>query len=794
MAILNNSNAISSGGYTVNNSLRFRSSASAYLNRTLASAGNRKTWTWSGWVKRGTLGSSVSLFDAYTSSNSYGGIFFDSNNCLNFQDRVSSVNTALLTTTQVFRDPSAWYHIVVQFDTPQATSTNRIKIYVNGSQITSFSTASYPTQNLDGFINNNILHEVGSLTGSLFFDGYLAEVNFIDGQALTPSSFGETDTTTGVWKPKQYTGTYGTNGFYLKFSDIATTSGSNAGLGKDFSGNTNYWTTNNISVTSGTTYDAMIDSPTNASSGTQPVGNYAVMNPLQKSTGVTVSDANLGLTTGSGSPPAKILSTIGMSSGKWYCEITMMSGSSNGNYGLATASTSLGGTTYLGDDAYSWCYAVNGNKYTSGSGVAYGATYTVGDVIGVAFDADAGTLIYYKNGVSQGTAYSGLTSGPYFFAQGAASSIAAVNFGQRPFAYSVPSGYKALCTTNLPDSTIVQGNKYMDATLYTGTGAARSVTNSGGFQPDFVWIKGRGAVSNHALIDSVRGVSLQLSTSDIASGQLTAATGVTSFNSNGWSLGSGSTGWSTNDNTATYVGWQWKAGGSAVTNTAGSITSQVSANTTAGFSVVTFTTGASGTATIGHGLGVAPKMIFVKGRGPSTSNWLTYHASATDTVNKYLLLNTTDAVSTSPNIWGAALPTSTVFGITNGTTTVASQPAVAYCFAEVPGFSKFGSYVGNYSTDGVFIYTGFRPKFILIKAAYNAYDWELIDTARSSYNSSSNYLQPNLSSAEYSTTSDNIDILSNGFKMRNNWTRLNDTITYIYAAFAESPFKVSLAR
>ena len=213
------------GAYTIEESLRFNASQSSYLSWTPASAGNRKTWTWSGWVKRGTLATRQQLFSAYNPSNSLYIEFVNSTDTLRIIEGGGGTN---LTTTQVFRDSSAWYHIVVAWDTTQATASNRVKIYLNGSQITSFGTSTYPTLNLDGDINNTILHNVGCYaSGAFFFDGYITEVNFIDGQALDPSSFGEFDSVTGVWKPAKYTGTYGTNGFYLPMQLDNTTEGFN---------------------------------------------------------------------------------------------------------------------------------------------------------------------------------------------------------------------------------------------------------------------------------------------------------------------------------------------------------------------------------------------------------------------------------------------------------------------------------------------------------------------------------------------------------------------------------------
>ena len=279
-------------GYFLTKSLRFRSSASAYLNRTFGTPTNNKIFTLSAWIKVGTIPSSregifVSVNGALTS---YWGLEFNASAGLTLYD--INAGGASLVTTQVFRDLSSWYHIVVAIDTTQATASNRAKIYINGTQITSFSAATYPAQNSSPYMNTsgNIGYFANwSAAGALYFDGYLAEVNFIDGQALTPSSFGETSTTTGVWIPKKYTGTYGTNGFYLPFTDTASTST----LGTDFSGNSNTWTVNNISLTAGSTYDSMTDVPTLTSATT---ANYAVFNPLVGVTNTTLSNGNLTFT------------------------------------------------------------------------------------------------------------------------------------------------------------------------------------------------------------------------------------------------------------------------------------------------------------------------------------------------------------------------------------------------------------------------------------------------------------------------------------------------------------------
>jgi hypothetical protein len=792
MAILNNSNAISAGGYDINNSVRLRSSASAYLNRTPASAGNRKTFTWSGWFKKSRISAYSPLFYADAGGNTNIQIQFLDDNTLRLFQQFSGVDNFYLVTTQVFRDPSAWYHVVVAIDTTQATSSNRAKMYVNGVQVTAFSSTLYPTLNLDTTINSTVSHYVGyAPAGPYYFDGYLAEVNFIDGSAKTPSDFGETDTTTGSWKPKAYTGTYGTNGFYLKFSDIATTSGSNAGLGKDFSGNGNYWNTNNISVTAGTTYDAMIDSPTLTSA---TVANYAVLNPLDNYL-ATISSGNLLVSLGASTASIANVN-IAMTSGKWYAEF-IPNGSTANNDMIGICDLSAASSSRSFATANGWYYyGNNGTKYTNNVGTAYGSSYTNGDVIGIAFDADNGTLAFYKNNVSQGTAFTSLTGKQFAFAYntgtGAAGVGGNVNFGQRPFAYTPPTGFVALNTYNLPDSTIKKGNTVMDATTYTGTGATLAVTNAGAFKPDFAWLKIRSGASNHVLINSVTGVTAYLN-SNTTNAELTSSDQFTSFNSNGFTLGANTTGGNTNANGSTYVGWQWQAGqGSTSSNTSGSITSTVSVNTTAGFSVVTYA-GTSAAATVGHGLGVAPAMIIVKSRTSGTGNWCVYHKSLT--ALGAVFLNLTNAYAANANIWNNTAPTSTVFSLAGSDANTGN--CVAYCWAEIAGFSKFGSYTANASSDGPFVYCGFRPRYVMIKVTSITNVWLIIDAARSPYNVANLNLNANDATAENTASSGAwLDFTSNGFKIRNGTDGAINTSsnTYIFAAFAENPFKNSLAR
>ena len=790
----------SASGYFLTKSLRFRSSASAYLNRTPSTAGNRRTYTWSGWVKRGSLTApGKTLFDAYAGVNDRTHLQFD-NNQIRFFNNVSGSIITEVRSTQVFRDPSAWYHFVLAVDTTQATASDRVKLYVNGSQITALTTATYQSQNTDTYINSTNVHDigVGGAYADEYFDGYLAEVNFIDGQALTPSSFGETSTTTGVWIPKKYTGTYGTNGFYLPFTDTTSTST----LGTDFSGNSNTWTVNGISLTTGSTYDSMTDVPTLTSATT---ANYCVMNPLRVQNisiaAGTLSDGNLKITTSaSDNAYSNHYGTMAFPrTGQWYFETVFAGafGNDAGNYA---------GITGVSDGSASCNIVVTSTTeiQKNFSNVQTGLSFSAGDILGIAFDATNLTVNFYKNGSAFGSQVTGLNSveyTPFILAANPANTQSSwtLNFGQQPFAHTPPTGFVALNTFNLPTPTIgatasTQANKYFDATLYTGNGSTQTITNSGSMQPDFVWSKNRSNARSHALVDSVRGATLQLQ-SNTTSDEFTG--GFASLNSNGFTVNNN---FNENNTSETYVGWQWKANGTAVTNTAGTISAQVSANTTAGFSVVTYTgVGGSGTTTVGHGLNVSPSMVIIKRRN-STADWATYHTGLTST-SYYLFLNSTAGQANYGSTFIS--PSSSTLTIDAGSSLLNTSTGtyVAYCFAQVAGYSAFGSYTGNGDPNGTFVYLGFRPKFVLIKSTASGTNWVLHDSSREPFNemgtNSIGYaLNPENNVAE--STNANlwaIDFTSNGFKNRSSSASVNSSgQTYIYMAFAENPFKYANAK
>jgi hypothetical protein len=730
-------------------------------------------------------------------------VYFSTSDTLAF----SGGTTNFRISNQVFRDPAAWYHIVIAVDTTQAVQANKILIYVNGVQITFATTNAITTC----AFNSAQTAYIGTFTSSQYFDGYLAEINFIDGQALTPSAFGSFNGTTGVWQPIKYSGTYGNNGFYLNFRDNSGATATT--IGKDSSGNNNNWTPINISVTAGPTYDSMVDVP---GMPTASASNYPTLNNIASATfSGTFSRGNLNFISGVASQWRGTVATQFLNSGKFYFEATIVVLDSYnylmiGACGIQTTISLYG--NYTGFVANGWSVqsagASGGNKYNNGGFVTVSnASFTqfvLNDVLQCAVDVTNGRIWFGKNNVwlegdpaaGTGASYTNLT-GPIAPSVSCFSSTAqlATNFGQRPFTYTPPTGFKSVNSYNLGMPSIPNGAAQFAATLYTGNGSTQTITNTVNgvsFQPDMVWIKGRSGATNNGLQDSVRGTAGGILVSNSTAAESAGGAYISSLNSNGFTVNANTSG---NGNAATYVGWQWKASNAAaVTNTSGSITSQVSANPSAGFSIVTWTAPASGAYTVGHGLGVAPSVIIMKDRVNATTSWITYHRSVSTTTALYLLLNTTDAINSAAGIWGAALPTSSVFGNTSGVGIIGNNTAVAYCFSEIPGYSSFGRYTGNGSADGIFVYTGFRPRFVLIKYSSSIGGWQLLDTSRSPSNVEINRLNPNAAAAE-STGFNVLDGLSNGFKLRDidpSWNASGGT--YIYMAFAENPFQYALAR
>ena len=1103
--------------YLLEQSLLF--DGAAYLNRTPSVAGNRKTWTFSAWVKRATPGVQHTFFSARDDNDNRFLISFLSADTLSILQRTGAANVGVAITSSVFRDPSAWYHIVVAVDTTSATAGNRFRLYVNGTEITSFGTDTNISQNADTTVNSTVTHVLGRselASPSSYFDGLMALPILVDGAALAPSDFGETDD--GFWNPIEFTGAtttdanysatvtapnFGTDaeavlgsdgdkttiydvqpgalagvatsgriaikmdfgtavtvtmaaitakitagsGFQVEiyyssddstwtqfnstyanltssyqdfattgsqsarywaatfsagnhgsqtvtisdfrvFTDNASSFGTNGGsynfadttfFGKNISGTddqaalssatigTSNWLdipaaftagsgtlsrtstahsarssnvlTGDFSITMNltagmagfrcgvyaaaedgtwkfadadamgdatamtdsyflnmgagnfqkgsatfgsttqaagtctvvrvgstititavngtksyaftsaytgpmrfmvggggvaitlttlswtadgqagnsyfdtnfTTSDQLEDTPT--SSADDGIGNFAVWDAGRSYLG------NFALEEGN----TKIVATaqdfgvpanIGVTSGKWYWEITalqlycyfgIVSEASMGDTsdGSVAQFDGYGGEVYI--------YGRAGMKVSkSASQTAYGDSFTTNDVIGVAFDADNGTIWFSKNGTWQNSAttgeitagtttnaaYSSIDMSDYWYPHahlGYTGDFCIANFGQSPFDYTPPTGYSALATQNLPAPTIADGSQYFNTVLYTGNGTAigsggNAITGVG-FQPDLVWIKDRDISSGHILTDSVRGA-----TNDLRS-HLTAAenTGGTeflaSFDADGFTVGSNA---NVNTNTDDIVAWCWKAGGAAVSNTDYAVTSSVSANDTNGFAIVSFTAdGVNNKVGTGFSNDGNPLAMAIGKNRSSAEDWFVSHSSAGNGLNfaYHMHLNATAATSGSgPYMFGTQSSSLTDRLTVAGTAQTSTDDFIVYLWKQIEGFSKFGSYTGNGSADGPFVYTGFRPAFILIKSTNNVANWLLFDTKRDTYNVSGKFLIPNLANAEGSGSI--FDILSNGFKFRAVSSSYNGSGgEYIYAAFAEHPFQ-----
>lgn len=540
--------------------------------------------------------------------------------------------------------------------------------------------------------------------------------------------------------------------------------------------------------------DVVSDTPTN---------NYPTINPLSiLSADSGLSNGNLSFTGANNVNLSDCGATVDFNTDShWYWEVFIDKSDAEA---LGNGSAiRLGVQTLDGSNAWSYAevyagsglYNYRGYKYVLATNEwsPYASTFTTNDTISVLWDGATKELSFWKNGVDQGVAFSGFTQDrllPSFTVNNYPNDKITVNFGQRPFVHTPPAGFKSLCTANLPKPAIQAPAKHMDVVTYTGNGTARAISGLG-FRPDLVWVKNRDLAYNGGIYDSVRGPGKTLIPAEPGA-ERTDSTELTSFDDNGFSLGTGSTNF-TNRNGEKHVAWCWKAGGAAVANTTGSIPSTVSANPTAGFSVVTYTGNGAAGATIGHGLGVAPRfMLFMVRNNTGGEPHHVYHVAMGP--EKRLTLNTTNAASASAVYWDNTSPTDTVFSVGYGQgTNGLGYDIVAYCWAEVPGFSTFGSYTGNGSSDGPFVHCGFRPRWIMRKCVTSAYAWDIYDCEREVWNDNAfARLTANTANAEDTANTGSagsgLDILSNGFKCRGDHVSFNGSgQTYIYAAFAEAP-------
>ena len=911
--------------YEVKRSLRFNDDDTAYLSRNFGTGGNRKKWTFSAWIKRGNLGDSAGEMRIFGGSTNASHIYFPSNDEITWDIAApGSSASASLNTQQKFIDPLAWFHLVCALDTDESTANNRMRMYINGTEVTSFGSRTNPSSgyalnaiNADAFADGDrSLHTIGyrtSVQGSagMQFDGYMAEINFIDGQQYDPTYFGETNPITGQWSPKKYVGGYGTTGFYLPLSDNSGTTATT--LGKDSSGNGNNFTPNNFSVSAGTGNDSLEDTPTN---------NFPTLNPLAPfgSTAPSLSNGNLDFTMTSNNMYPMSTFTI-PKSGKWYAEVVFTADSISQATVIVSnpvlQQNSSGANRHNGINYYGTDILVD-NSGVQSSVTAVGLNTT----IGICVDRDAGTVLFKNNNSNVGVAVN-LSSvaniDDLVFAVGRGSSSGSnitgyFNFGQRPFTYTPPTGFVSLCSANLPDSTILDPTKHFGTLIYEGNSSTQVITdtNEVDFTSDWVWVKRRDGSNSQLLFDSVRGVQKWL-TSSQTTAEGTNAVFLTAFNNGGFTSGNNG---DMNVTSRNYVAWNWNAGDtdgktytvtvvsdsgnkyrfdgfgtSAVTldlaeggtyifnypsahpfrfsttsdgthgggteyttgvtvlsstsvqivvaasapqlhyfctihsgmggaintnstlgssNFNGSIQSTVKANATAGFSVLTYSGNGTDGATVGHGLGVAPDCIITKSRnlgtiGSAGAHWTVAHQGLTNGMNggsnaRKIHLSLTQAEGTNNHGCVSAV-SSTTFTLKDGSSGTAprahinesSGNYVAYVFSEVAGYSKFGSFVGNGNNTGPFIYLGFSPALIIYKNISSSQDWVMFDPKRIHDGTNLDYLEPNTNDSEGYLA---VALLSNGFKLTHETNaKFNGSgNTFIYLAFAESPFKNARAR
>ena len=761
---------------TIANSCIFNSADTARMNVDFTSSGtNTKKCTISFWFKLGKSTTATgNLISAWGGTGYLFQIFKYADNhgtypsSIMFQHYNGGAYNSQIRPNRTFEDRSKWYHLMYVWDSTESTAADRIKIYIDGDQITSFSTSSYPSSN-DDFVltdkqsgdNTTVAlgtnaSQIGSTENQLY-DGYLAEVNVVDGTALTPSTFGVTDTSTMRWIPKTLSGiTYGTNGFRLKFQDSSA-------LGDDTSGNTNDFTVANLASTDQTT-----DSPTQ---------NFATFSPGFSSSSMLLSEGNLTVTDNANANYESAYVGMPVQSGKYYFEITIdvapqflflgvnnlssVTANKNQYPGYADGSASFLFHT-SSDKVY---YGNNGGNYYS---LGSATTLSNGDKVGVAYDADTGAFWVAKNNswlysgnpsTGANPLFTGYTPNElvYFSTANWYSTVKqSYNFGQRSFAYTPPTDFVALQQDNLPET-------------------AKGISG-------LVWTKNRDATDSHQWYDSSRGKQLSLA-SNTQSGEATVTDGLQKFLAGGQQIED-----DVSINTAgeSFVSWNWVAnGGTTASNSDGSYSSTVQVNQTAGFSIVQFTPGAS-SGTVGHGLSQAPEWIVMKDTSRSVL-WLIYHKDVG--ADKYLQFTTAAAASNSTVF--STEPTATTFDPGNGYTSGSSYGAtVAYCWHSVDGFSKFGSYTGNGSTDGPFIYTGFKPAWIMWKRTNSTNQWVIHDSTRNPFNPTNQILYANITQADGTGDAIVTDLLSNGFKLRSgtNGNANTSGSTYIYMAFAEHPF------
>lgn len=816
-------------------------------------AGSQRKITLSYWIKAGDMDFGTVWSSWNGTSNFYNNYFSPDGNYSNYFASTATgsfvdYNFVLGDNTgdMRHRDPGAWKHYCIAIDTEQATAADRHKVYINGVQQTAVPSAAseqipqnYDIEMHDSSGQTFLFHNPDS--SSYYASFTIAELIVIDGTQYEPTKFGEFKD--GIWipiDPLQQSLSFGNNGFYLNFADSSDPGKDVSGEGHHFTSGTRSAVVNNILAR-----DINPDSP---------VVNFATLNPLadfygEGSNTKTFTEGNLKVAQSGGG--SHDIATIGIEAGNsqgYYWEAIVSSMDTARTYIGVISDFPKASSSLVASYSFTNKYVLNRNDdfygNTDSNVVSYTA-YAQGDIVMVAYKD--GKIWMGVNGTwmnsgdpAGGTGYLTAQDGtnpsdrnqsvwlPYFGYR----STFIVNFGQNgtfcgtktaqgnadengvgDFYYSVPSGFVALTASHLPDQTISEGGSsqapdYFKAVLWSGNSTNnRSITTD--HATDWIWIKKRGTtIQSHVIADSVRGTSDSSGTGNVgilasnstgAESTNSSDSGIASFDSTGFTIGAGSNTANadapyqgTNASGHTYVGWSWRAGGTAVSNTDGSITSSVSANQDAGFSIVSYE-GTGSNATVGHGLSSAPELIIIKERDNANGWAVSIKGDATD----FLRLDQTTARSDDAAVFNDTAPTSSVFSI--GTAAMVNRDSmIALCFHSVSGFSKVGFYDGNgvSGAGATFVYLGFRPAWVMIKQLSGTSGWLIYDNARSAYNPVNIFSQAQSTAVEANSATDNpLDFVSNGFKLRYNNSATNTSgAEYIYLAFAEQTLRFANGR
>ena len=820
-------------------SVRFEDGDTPFLAYTPGSAGDRRKWVWAAWIKRGNLGvGDATLFGSVNAGTSQTTINIENAGTILVSSSGGSSAVIGIRSTTLLRDTNAWYHLAVAVDTTQATAANRVLVYLNGSQVTEFTAANYPAENSQTTVNEARALEIGRYNQSGVnqeFDGYLAEVNFTEGvsffsdtsatanSSFNINSFGEAKN--GVWIPINTGGlTFGDNGFRLQFKQVGVGTASTSTIGADTSGEANHLTSSGIVAVD----CAMPDSPEN---------NFNTFSPLIPFNSGTLTEGNLKSNNviggSSGHGP---MSAFGVTSGKWFCEMYVHD-IGGGDYVYAGAFLKRIDSNFR--QGIDLAVPNDGSVYFEGAaaGSITGLEVSAnGHIYGFAVDCDNFTAQVYKTvsgtygtygpevdwsgAAHKNNGYMGIG---HFGASGTSGRDGGItiNYGQDPsfagaitagtetpsdgagvFKLAPPSGFLAMCTANFAEPAIgansdTQATGHFNTVIYTGDDNANRAVTGVGFKPDFLWHKSRNATNWHFLFDSNRGVGKRLSSN--VNNVEGSASGLDSFDNNGFTVDHEASNQDMNASAHTYVAWNWKANGGTATATisesGNNPAAVVQANPTAGFSLITYT-GTGATGTIAHGLSAVPKWMLIKNRDVADA-WAVYHGALTAApATDYIVISSAAATVDDATYWNDTAPTSSVFTVnTVHNVNANGEKYVAYVFAEVDGYSQFGGYTGNGSADGPMVFTGFSPAWVMIKCSSNgSTNWFILDNKRDVNNEVLQDLTAN-TSAEEADNSNFLDFLSNGFKLRTTGAAVNGAgRTMIYMAFAEAPFKYANAK